>query len=146
MKLIDLNPQFVFHGGEDTYDANHQPIPKRESVGLAFDCPCEKCMTQRASDLYMGHRHYVAFKNPPDGGPPVDPTRPQWQRTGTTFETLVLSPSIYSMVEKGGCGWHGYVGGPAGDKPGIVTDTSGTPEPDRRSGPDHSGGNVMGTV
>ena len=34
---------------------------------------------------------------------------PTWQRTGDTFETLTLHPSILRSPQKGGCGWHGWV-------------------------------------
>jgi hypothetical protein len=94
MRLVDLDPQFVGGGGEGV-SQDGQPVPRREGVGLAFTCPCG-----------CGSVGYVGFKNPLDGGPPYDP-RPgqQWDRTGDTFETLTLSPSILRHP----CEWHGYI-------------------------------------
>ncbi len=38
-----------------------------------------------------------------------EPQHAHWQRTGETFDTLTLTPSIHSRKEKGGCGWHGFI-------------------------------------
>lgn len=97
MRLIELDPAWVGHGGEGVTDANGNPIPRREGVGVAFDCPCG-----------CGSPLFVPFANPLDGGPPYD-KRCLWNRTGETFETLTLAPSILRSKEKGGCGWHGFV-------------------------------------
>jgi hypothetical protein len=71
-------------------------VPRREGVGVAFDCPLGKeC------------RHYAPFENPLDGGPALEPGK-GWQRTGDTFETLSLTPS-YQVI--GACGWHGFITG-----------------------------------
>jgi hypothetical protein len=93
-------------------------------VGVNFQCPC--CFKRRLG---------VKLANPPDGGPPEvgipeppDATPEEkerirrynlrWQRTGDTFETLSLFPSI--NVEDEGH-WHGFIsngevtgGGPCG--------------------------------
>lgn len=95
MKLIDLNPSFVSSGGEGITDAKWNPVPERKGIGLAFDCPCGD-----------GCRAYVAFENPMDGGPPVGNGLNRWHRTGETFETLSLTPSI---ARQGECQWHGYL-------------------------------------
>jgi len=71
---------------------------------MSFECP--HCHDFRIP---------VWFKNPLDGGPPV--TREEmkqppgeelhhWQRTGDTFETMTLSPSIDASKWKH---WHGFV-------------------------------------
>jgi hypothetical protein len=49
----------------------------------------------------------VPFANPIDGGPQLE--RHGWQRTGDTFETLTLTPSILRARARGGCGWHGFI-------------------------------------
>lgn len=95
MRLTDLNPGWVGHGGEGTSNADGSPIPYRAQVGIAFDCPCG-----------CDSRCYIGFKNPPDGGPPCDVRDVNWQRQGDTFETITLSPSIQRI---GGCGWHGWI-------------------------------------
>lgn len=79
-----------------------------------FDCPCATCRAKRTGDPDRDFhlRHYVGFANPLDGGPFFESSAgapsPKWQRTGDTFETLTLTPSILSDPAKGGCGWHGF--------------------------------------
>lgn len=86
MKLTDLNPHFISAG-------------ERKGIGMLFDCPCGKC----------GELCGIEFHNPIDGGPSHDPMRhAHWHRTGETFETLTLTPSIHRSGP-GGCGWHGFI-------------------------------------
>jgi Family of unknown function (DUF6527) len=110
MKLTELDPHWVGAGGEGISDKDGNPVPERHGVGLSFLCPCPQCTAKRTGDpdrdFYL--RHFVEFANPLDGGPPHD-GRVTWQRTGDTFETLTLTPSILSDPAKGGCGWHGFV-------------------------------------
>jgi hypothetical protein len=98
-KLVDLNPVFVGYGGPGV-SQNGQEVPRREGVGLGFDCPCG-----------CGFQLYVPFENPLDGGPPVERRRDGtggWQRTGETFETLTLTPSIL-RGEPCPKRWHGFI-------------------------------------
>lgn len=100
MKLIELNPVFLDAGGDGVYRTDPEtkaliPAPKRVGVGVLFDCPC--------GDLSEDHRCYVPFLNPLDGGKSLERG---WQRTGDSFETLTLTPSIKRV---GGCGWHGFI-------------------------------------
>lgn len=118
MRLVDLHPKFIGSGGEGVSQPSDQPClaclgkgcpdchqtgkeyepaPRREGVGVCFDCPC--------GNVDQGHQCFVPFANPLDGGPPIDPPR-GWQREGDTFDTLTLSPSILRV---GGCGWHGFI-------------------------------------
>lgn len=143
MRLTELDPHWVSNGGEGVSRATdrpckvcngagcdtchrtgkeYEPAPLREKIGLSFLCPCAECTSQRTGDPDKDFhlRVFVAFTNPVDGGPPIEPNRPHWHRRGETFDDLVLQPSILSVPGKGGCGWHGYVGGPGGDKPGEV--------------------------
>ena len=103
MRLVDLDPHFYGSGGHGITDANGNPVPERSGIGLWCDCPCGKCGVPLA----------VSFENPIDGGPAPyrEEGRPLWRRTGDTFETLTLTPSILRRVEKGGCGWHGFLTG-----------------------------------
>jgi hypothetical protein len=121
MRLTELDPHWVSSGGEDITQ-NGQPVPRREHIGVSFDCPCPTCQAT-PEGIVGGHafqrRVFIPFANPPDGGPSIrDAGQPVWQREGDTFETLRLSPSILSDTAKGGCGWHGHVGK---DVPGEVT-------------------------
>lgn len=97
MRLTTRNPEFVGAGGEGVFNADMTPATPRDGVGVLFDCPCGHC----------GIPVYVPFANPLDGSAQYD--RQGWQRTGDTFDTLTLTPSILRNPDKGGCGWHGYV-------------------------------------
>lgn len=69
-------------------------------MGLTFRCPCRLDCAQ-----YLG----VWFANPLDGGPPAGPgipPLPRWRRTGDTFETLSLAPSV--DASRSGH-WHGHI-------------------------------------
>lgn len=96
MKLTDLNPRWIGAGGEGISRADGSPAPKREGVGIMFDCPCgtpEEVV-------------YVDIDPPMDGGEPLREPRHMWKRQGDTFETLTLTPSILKLD---GCKWHGFV-------------------------------------
>lgn len=104
--LVQLDPLFVGSGGEGVTDKDGNPVPRREGIGLSFRCPCGK------HDEY--DRVFVTFANPIDGGPPLDRGYtgdrglPTWHRTGETFETMTLSPSI-QRADPNGCRWHGHI-------------------------------------
>jgi Family of unknown function (DUF6527) len=84
VKLADLNPQFLDeHGGA-------------KGAGIAFDCPCGNHDEE--------HRCYVPFAIALDGSP-VGHGERGWKRTGDTFETLTLTPSIQRLD----CRWHGFI-------------------------------------
>ena len=101
MRLIDLNPSFVGCGGEGV-TRDGQPVLRRGGIGLALDCPCG-----------CGQGLFIPFANPIDGGPNEQPKG--WQRTGETFESLSLRPSVLRVKWKDasgaehGCGWHGFI-------------------------------------
>lgn len=102
MRLTEQNPKFLGAGGEGVWKADGSPAPRREGVGLMFDCPCG-----------CGGCTFVDFANPLDGaGQHRLEARAVWQRTGETFETLTLTPSIliHSSSAPDTCkGWHGYL-------------------------------------
>jgi hypothetical protein len=99
VRLADLHPVFLTTGGSGVFYADGSAMPVTEGVGVCFDCPCGN----HADD----HRCYVPFSNPIGPGPHVNGKG--WQRTGDTFETLTLRPSVHRL----GCGWHGFIS--AGD-------------------------------
>lgn len=86
MKLATLNPQWL-----DGADG-------RRGLGLRFDCPC--CLNAPANERL---RIYVHVDPPLDGGAALAPA---WKRSGDTFESLTLSPSIHLQ---GAHDWHGFV-------------------------------------
>lgn len=98
MRLTDLHPEFVDAGGEGISKLDGSPVPKRDGVGVEFDCPCG-----------CAFRLYIPFVNPIDGQRQYD--YKGWQRTGETFETLTLTPSIQRVAHPGGaqCNWHGWI-------------------------------------
>lgn len=88
MRLTELDPKWTGVQGDQ------MQVPPRWGVGLSFNCPC-------GGD----HRIGVEFQNPLDGGR----GRPgMWIRTGSTFESLTVGPSIRE-AGGGGCGWHGFI-------------------------------------
>jgi len=96
IKLTDLNPRFVSHGGEGvTNSKTGEPVPYSDKIGIGFDCPCS-----------CGERTFIPFINPVHGAAPIETENHTWQRTGDTFETMTLEPSIQRM---GKCRWHGYL-------------------------------------
>jgi hypothetical protein len=102
VRLVDLDPGWIWAGGEgitrqDPATGEQVPVPERRGVGVMCNCPCG-----------CDQRLYVPFRNPLDDGPSYDPDRPAWDRTGDTFETLTLTPSIRRAH---GCGWHGFITG-----------------------------------
>jgi len=97
MRLADLNPRWTNAGGDGVTGPNGKPEPPRTGVGLMLDCPCG------AADSPL----YVPFANPLDGGPQYGPQG--WQRTGDTFETLSLQPSIQRVMSPCHCRWHGWI-------------------------------------
>lgn len=96
-KLTELNPRFIGAGGDGITGPNGEPVPARHGVGVMLDCPCG------AVDSPL----YVPFANPLDGGPQYGPQG--WQRTGESFDTLTLTPSILRTFSHCGCRWHGYI-------------------------------------
>src|SRR5450432_2334947 len=96
MRLTDLHPEWMNAGGEGVYNADDTPALLRTGVGVLCDCPC--------GIKDEDHQLYVPFLNPIDGGAPIEKG---WQRTGETFDTLTLTPSILRI--KPSCGWHGFI-------------------------------------
>ena len=109
MKLVDLNPRWV----------NDHDAPADALQGVSFDCPCCVGRPDKASRLA------IFFANPVSMDPPANISGPGhiarleanhltdhhvgsvlWQRTGDTFETLTLSPSV--DCSKWGH-WHGWI-------------------------------------
>lgn len=98
MRLTDLNPVFLSTGGSGvTRSDTGEPIPETKGVGVVFDCPCGNHDEE--------HRCYVPFANPIGPGPHENERG--WRRTGDTFDTLTLTPSI--LRYRGLCDWHGYI-------------------------------------
>lgn len=116
MKLVDLDPEWILDDGRCTpiVDA----LKGERFVGILFSCPCVRC---QGRGCMLG----VRFTNPIGGGPPSPPDDNQvadnngkrWQVvTGTTFETLTISPSIDVTKDENGQllpveqqHWHGHI-------------------------------------
>lgn len=85
MRLVDLNPQWVGHSGEDV-----------AGWAIQFDCPCQRGGCPPIS---------VMFDNPIAGEPLGQGYK--WHRVGEDFEILTLTPSI--LRSRQDCQWHGFV-------------------------------------
>lgn len=89
--------------------------PDRRVIGVGFDCPTHgppcrhSVMFRTGLEGYPIPDKYVVYYTAEDVKKQKPQRRNQWARTGTTIETLTLSPSIFATTEKGGCGWHGFV-------------------------------------
>lgn len=90
MRLTELDPRW--------YTFATVTVGNRVILGVTFECPC--CRTQRLG---------VAFN------PPIDPLdqlaetgfhQEGWTRSGETFETLTLSPSVAADAHGH---WHGHI-------------------------------------
>lgn len=102
-RLVDLNPIWL----SDKND------PTSEKWGIAFDCPCgtapiscacgsPTCPRYMAPGCEFGRCH-IMFGNPVSG--PVSKWgKEKWTRSGETFETLTLAPSIHAVGH-----WHGWL-------------------------------------
>jgi hypothetical protein len=90
IKLALLNPE---------WDNRLYEIPPRRGVGIWFDCPT--CPPTKRERLH------IWFSNPLDGGPSkASDIDHAWTRSGTTFETLTIAPSIDASACKH---WHGFI-------------------------------------
>lgn len=93
-RLVDADPVWVDGSVSDG---------ERHGTGIIFNCPIhDECFAN------------VQFSNPLDGSPSHDNNgrcEPTWHRTGETFETLTLSPSIRRLGGPDGCEWHGFIRG-----------------------------------
>lgn len=101
MKLTELNPKWVASSAWG--EKNGQPYQfstyERNGMGLVFDCP-----------VHRDHRIVVFFANPIDALPPAE-DKFLWQRSGDTFESITLTPSVdasHAQGERTGC-WHGHI-------------------------------------
>lgn len=99
MKLTELKPEWVGTGGYGvTETATGKPVPRRDGVGISFNCPCG-----------CGVECFIPMTPALDGLPYDNGgTNHVWNRTGDTFETLTLTPSILRTPPRG-CGWHGFI-------------------------------------
>lgn len=98
-RLVDADPRFYDWSPDRELNPQYADRPDRHGIGLLFDCPIH------GDHCLVG----VPFANPLDGGGPHEPSRPTWQRTGESFETLTLSPSIKVLGGETGCEWHGFI-------------------------------------
>jgi len=110
LRLVDLNPHWISEWTPP------DGALTRHGQGVMFDCPHCVRVGIKSSDSKMV-RIPVGFQNPIDGGAPFRPEskpdgtpipRPLWHRTGETFETLTLTPSIDASKTHEG-GWHGFL-------------------------------------
>lgn len=93
-KLTELSPAPV-NGGPDGV---------RKGTGITFDCP------KGGPGCECGGMVYIPFQIPLDGGAKLELERIAWERTGNSFETLTLHPSIHTHYPKlADSHWHGWI-------------------------------------
>lgn len=94
MQLTELNPRWCMDADIVIGGVNRH-YEERHGMAITFDCP--HCRKERLG---------VWFANPIDGLPPTDDAAHLWQRSGETFETLSLSPSVDASAHGH---WHGFI-------------------------------------
>jgi len=92
-RLVDCNPRWV----TGRYAGRDDDTP----VGVHFDCP----------EGHEGCDHAIPFTPALDGTATTtwQTNGANWQRTGDTFETLTLTPSINTPQRQNGCAFHGFI-------------------------------------
>ena len=104
MKLSDLDPRWAIDA-DIVIGGVYKHFEGRHGMAVSFECP--HCIErERLTGDKRVTRLAVWFDNPIDGGPPTDDAEFKWQRTGDSFDTLTLSPSV--DASKVGH-WHGYI-------------------------------------
>jgi hypothetical protein len=107
VRLLDLKPRWV--GVNPAYPSGSwvlpagQVAPRPIHIGVSFICP--HCINQRLAVLFypiIDPDDWVAKQ----GWALPDATHKRWMRTGDTFDTLTLTPSI--DCSKSGH-FHGYI-------------------------------------
>jgi hypothetical protein len=106
MKLADLSPNWCVDA-DIVIGGVNQHFEGRTGMGMTFACPhCAALnpgVVERGGPVqFLG----VWFANPADGKPPTDGATHLWERSGDSFETLTLSPSV-DASESGH--WHGFI-------------------------------------
>lgn len=97
MNLIELQPEFIKYNGTDSITPG---VYLDSAQGIQFYCPKKECdhMIQ-ISFADRGVTEEQGSKN--DEGKPS-----RWKVSGTSFNNLTLTPSIFLNKT---CGWHGFV-------------------------------------
>ena len=112
MKLTELNPRWVSINRWDSPDGTQHYAPgdtPKRIGGISFDCPTHTKHCPTCGNLTpQSHRLVVWFNNPTDGLPPEHSAEHRWTRSGDTFETLSLTPSINAQMADPTC-WHGFI-------------------------------------
>lgn len=107
MRLVDLAPKWAVDG-DIVIGGQRVHYEGRRGMGITFACP--HCVALHPGVLERGGAVTflgVWFSNPIDGLPPESGASYLWQRTGESFDTLTLSPSIDAQTNHGH--WHGFI-------------------------------------
>jgi hypothetical protein len=103
MRLADLEPRWTVRRldvGRTDYSLWPEPL---FATGVTFLCP--HCGKERLGVQFEPALDPAGIL-PTFIDPPWDRDRPIWKRTGDTFETLTLTPSV--DASKSGH-WHGFI-------------------------------------
>lgn len=106
MRLLDLDPAFVRHNGDGSFE---KVETLAEAHGVMFLCP--KCFAANGGP--RGTHMMICWSR--ERGAPDDatPGPGRWRLDGTSLSDLTLNaepPSTARSVQiNGGCNWHGFV-------------------------------------
>ncbi len=106
MKLVDLDPRWAMDA-DIVIGGVRKHYKRRRGMAITFACP--HCVALHPGVIERGGPVQflgVWFANPIDGLPPTDDAEHLWQRSGDSFETLTLTPSIDAS---GDGHWHGFI-------------------------------------
>jgi hypothetical protein len=93
VRLTALDPRWYAH------------TDGRAGLGISFVCP--HCHAKDLQDPFVPTRLAIPFANTLSGcTPEPNANGHMWQRTGDTFDTLTLTPSVDASASGH---WHGFI-------------------------------------
>lgn len=109
-RLVDLDPSWVYYLGDNSWcglfgtppDTVELRCVGKTPIGISFQCPCDGRNCQGE-----GMRVAIALKGCPEEANWMF-NKPAWTWSGTTFDTLTVSPSI-DQSKTPGCNFHGWI-------------------------------------
>lgn len=137
MRLVDLEPQFIryvlstagsYHGRprpDGTIQWGGFPVDGFDDVatfadadGIEFLCPACFKKNDGPVGTHLVQVWFAHGKAPRRIGVDSNGKTVRWSARGTSYDDLVLSPSIHVRT---GCGWHGFVGTSGAPPGGVIT-------------------------
>ena len=101
MRLLDLEPEFIKHTGQDGSFREVDSI--EQATGVSYLCP--KCFV--ANGGRIGTHHIICWS--PAVPADIKPGPGRWNLVGTGLHDLSLVAGSSSVLLTDGCKWHGFV-------------------------------------